>query len=448
MNKIALIIKREYLVRVKKKSFIIMTFLGPLLFTAIMVGAIFLALSDNTKHTILIVDPAGELITQEVADYTVNQLDRPRFKDSENVFYEFTTKDISDQEFIDGYYSIMIKLDSISYADGTCASRYKKLPSMNVQENVQEDLETALEQWRVKKFGMEWKTYQSIKQPVSLNMQSIDGEEEGNELRIRAGIGFAFAVIIYMFIFIYGVQVMRGVIEEKTNRIIEVIVSSVRPFELMMGKVIGIGLVGLTQFILWIIFSGVAYTVVMVVLGSSMEVPGTLNGDMAGAPQVGGMGSALANSPELKFLLDVPWFQLIFAFIFYFIGGFLLYASLFAAIGAAVDQDADTQQFMPIVTVPLVFGFIVSEFLWQNPEGNAGVIFGIFPLTSPVVMMVKTAMGWNIGNIWQLIASVILLIATFIGTVWLAGRIYRVGILMYGKKASYKELWKWIRYKG
>lgn len=448
MNKIALIIKREYLVRVKKKSFIIMTFLGPLLFTAIMVGAIFLALSDNTKHTILIVDPAGELITQEVADYTVNQLDRPRFKDSENVFYEFTTKDISDQEFIDGYYSIMIKLDSISYADGTCASRYKKLPSMNVQENVQEDLETALEQWRVKKFGMEWKTYQSIKQPVSLNMQSIDGEEEGNELRIRAGIGFAFAVIIYMFIFIYGVQVMRGVIEEKTNRIIEVIVSSVKPFELMMGKVIGIGLVGLTQFILWIIFSGVAYTVVMVVLGSSMEMPGTINGNMAAAPQVGGMGSALANSPELKFLLDVPWFQLIFAFIFYFIGGFLLYASLFAAIGAAVDQDADTQQFMPIVTVPLVFGFIVSEFLWQNPEGNAGVIFGIFPLTSPVVMMVKTAMGWNIGNIWQLIASVILLIATFIGTVWLAGRIYRVGILMYGKKASYKELWKWIRYKG
>jgi ABC-2 type transport system permease protein len=448
MNKIALIIKREYLVRVKKKSFIIMTFLGPLLFTAIMVGAIFLALSDNTKHTILIVDPAGELITQEVADYTVNQLDRPRFKDSENVFYEFTTKDISDQEFIDGYYSIMIKLDSISYADGTCASRYKKLPSMNVQENVQEDLETALEQWRVKKFGMEWKTYQSIKQPVSLNMQSIDGEEEGNELRIRAGIGFAFAVIIYMFIFIYGVQVMRGVIEEKTNRIIEVIVSSVKPFELMMGKVIGIGLVGLTQFILWIIFSGVAYTVVMVVLGSSMEMPGTLNGEMAATPQVGGMGSVLANSPELKFLLDVPWFQLIFAFIFYFIGGFLLYASLFAAIGAAVDQDADTQQFMPIVTVPLVFGFIVSEFLWQNPEGNAGVIFGIFPLTSPVVMMVKTAMGWNVGNIWQLIISVVLLIGTFIGTVWLAGRIYRVGILMYGKKASYKELWKWIRYKG
>ena len=448
MNKIALIIKREYLVRVKKKSFIIMTFLGPLLFTAIMVGAIFLALSDNTKHTILIVDPAGELITQEVADYTVNQLDRPRFKDSENVFYEFTTKDISDQEFIDGYYSIMIKLDSISYADGTCASRYKKLPSMNVQENVQEDLETALEQWRVKKFGMKWETYQSIKQPVSLNMQSIEGEEEGNELRIRAGIGFAFAVIIYMFIFIYGVQVMRGVIEEKTNRIIEVIVSSVKPFELMMGKVIGIGLVGLTQFILWIIFSGVAYTVVMVVLGSSMEMPGTLNGEMAATPQVGGMGSVLANSPELKFLLDVPWFQLIFAFIFYFIGGFLLYASLFAAIGAAVDQDADTQQFMPIVTVPLVFGFIVSEFLWQNPEGNAGVIFGIFPLTSPVVMMVKTAMGWNVGNIWQLIISVVLLIATFIGTVWLAGRIYRVGILMYGKKASYKELWKWIRYKG
>jgi ABC-2 type transport system permease protein len=147
-------------------------------------------------------------------------------------------------------------------------------------------------------------------------------------------------------------------------------------------------------------------------------------------------------------LINVPWFQIIFAFIFYFIGGFLLYASLFAAIGAAVDSETDTQQFMPIVTIPLIFGFIVSEFLWQNPEGTMGTVFGIIPLTSPVVMMVKTSMGWNAGNIWQLILSVVLLIATFIGTVWMAGRIYRVGILMYGKKATYKELWKWMWYKG
>lgn len=448
MNKIALIIKREYLVRVKKKSFIIMTFLGPLLFTGLMVGAIFLALSDNSKHNVLIVDSSGLLIKQEVADYKVSGIERNRFKDTENMMYEFTTIEPSEEEFKAGYHTLMVVLDSNSYADGLCEFYVKKLPSMTVQESIQEDLEAALEQWRVKKFGMDWATYQSVKQGVDMNLHNVEKPDAGDDLRKRAGVGFGFAVIIYMFIFVYGVQVMRGVIEEKTNRIIEVIVSSVSPFQLMMGKVIGIGLVGLTQFLLWIIFSGIAYAAVMLFVGSSMEMPGNLNGEMAGAAQVGGQMSALANSEEFRFILGIPWLQLIFAFIFYFIGGFLLYASLFAAIGAAVDQDADTQQFMPVVTIPLIFGFIVSEFLWQNPEGPAGTIFGIFPLTSPVVMMVKTAMGWNASNVWQLILSVVLLTATFIGTVWFAARIYRVGILMYGKKATYKELWKWMKYKG
>jgi len=416
MNKIALIIKREYLVRVKKKSFIIMTFLGPLLFTGLMVGAIFLALSDNSKHNVLIVDSSGLLITQEVADYKVSGIERNRFKDTENMMYEFTTIEPSEEEFKAGYHTLMVVLDSNSYADGLCEFYVKKLPSMTVQESIQEDLEAALEQWRVKKFGMDWATYQSVKQGVDMNLHNVEKPDAGDDLRKRAGVGFGFA--------------------------------SVSPFQLMMGKVIGIGLVGLTQFLLWIIFSGIAYAAVMLFVGSSMEMPGNLNGEMAGAAQVGGQMSALANSEEFRFILGIPWLQLIFAFIFYFIGGFLLYASLFAAIGAAVDQDADTQQFMPVVTIPLIFGFIVSEFLWQNPEGPAGTIFGIFPLTSPVVMMVKTAMGWNASNVWQLILSVVLLTATFIGTVWFAARIYRVGILMYGKKATYKELWKWMKYKG
>ncbi len=448
MNKIALIIKREYLVRVKKKSFIIMTFLGPLLFTALMVGAIFVAMSDDTEHNVMIVDTSGFLIAQEVADYKLAGLERPRFKDEDNLVYEFTTIPITDEEFKTSRHTLMVVLDSASYADGLCEFYVKKLPSLTVQDRIQEELESALEQWRVNKFGMDWKTYQSVKQGVTLNTHNVEKPESGEDLRARAGIGFVFAVVIYMFIFIYGIQVMRGVIEEKTNRIIEVIISSVKPFQLMMGKVIGIGLVGLTQFVLWVVFSGIAFTVVSALLGSAGEVTGVVNGQMPEQLPQGGQLAALKNNETVSFLLNVPWMQIVLAFIFYFIGGFLLYASLFAAIGAAVDQETDTQQFMPLVTIPLLFGFIVSEFLWQNPEGTMGTVFGIIPLTSPVVMMVKTAMGWNMGNVWQLILSVVLLVATFIGTVWLAGRIYRVGILMYGKKATYKEIWKWIRYNG
>ncbi|MEZ4799329.1 MAG: ABC transporter permease [Flavobacteriales bacterium] len=448
MNKILLIIKREYLVRVKKKSFIIMTLLGPLLFAGLMIGAVFVALSDSTQHNVLIVDPAGYLIKQEVADYKASGLERPRFKDTEDLTYEFTTITPTEEEFKNSHHSLWVQLDSVSYGDGMCEFYVKKLPSLEVQNRIQEELEASLEQWRVKKFGMDWKTYQSVKQGVTLNTHNVEKPDSGEHLREMAGVGFGFSLIIYMFIFIYGVQVMRGVIEEKTNRIIEVIISSVKPFQLMMGKIIGIGLVGLTQFVLWVVFSGIAVVVIGMVMGTSAEVPGNLNGEMIANPGVGGSMSLIENSEPVSFLLNVPWMQLIFAFLFYFIGGFLLYASLFAAIGAAVDQDTDTQQFMPFVTIPLVFGFIVSEFLWQNPEGTTGTIFGILPLTSPVVMMVKTAMGWNSSNVWELIVSMLLLIGAFVGTVWVAGRIYRVGILMYGKKATYKELWKWVRYKG
>lgn len=448
MNKIGLIIKREYLVRVKKKSFIIMTFLGPLLFTGLMIGAVLVAMSDDTVHNVLIVDQEGLLIKQEVADYKAAGLQRSRFKDSEKLEYEFTTREPSVDDFKASHHTLMVVLDSASYGDGMTEFYVKKLPSLMVQENIQEEIESALEQFRVKKFGMDWKTYQSVKQGVTLNIHNIEKPDEGNDLRARAGVGFGFALVIYMFIFIYGVQVMRGVIEEKTNRIIEVIVSSVKPFQLMMGKVIGIGLVGLTQFLLWVLLSSVAYLIIGGLAATSPDIAGAVNGDVAANMQAGGSFSAIQNSEEFSFILSIPWGQLIAAFIFYFIGGFLLYASLFAAIGAAVDAETDTQQFMPLVTIPLIFGFIVSEFLWQNPEGTMGTVFSIIPLTSPVVMMVKTAMGWNASNVWQLILSVTLLIVTFIGTVWVAGRIYRVGILMYGKKATYKELWKWMRYKG
>ncbi len=263
----------------------------------------------------------------------------------------------------------------------------------------------------------------------------------------KAVIGFVFAILIYMFIFMYGVQVMRGVIEEKTNRIVEVIVSSVKPFQLMMGKVIGIGLVGLTQFLMWVVLSSIVATV-GISFFSSQIAGGAVVVENAQLINTGTnqaqMMAELMNNQAINWFFQINWPLMISLFIFYFIGGYFLYASLFAAIGAAVDSETDTQQFMLPVSLPLVFGYIVSAMLIDNPESAAGNFFALFPLTSPVVMMVKATMSTT--SVSMILSSMLILIATFIAFISLAGRIYRVGILMYGKKASYKELWKWIRY--
>jgi ABC-2 type transport system permease protein len=269
----------------------------------------------------------------------------------------------------------------------------------------------------------------------------------------QAVVGFGFAVLIYLFIFLYGVQVMRGVMEEKSNRIVEVIISSVRPFQLMMGKIIGVALVGLTQFVLWIILTSVLFTFVVGSIAPELSDAGSMAEKIQITETVAAESaddtmnqSAVAEMMEL-IMFRVNWPLMIGMFIFYFLGGYLLFASLFAAIGAAVDNETDTQQFMLPITIPLVFGFIVSEFALSNPEGASVFWFSMVPLTSPVVMMVRIAMGFDSSTIWQLFLSMGLLIAGFLGAVWLAAKIYRVGILMYGKKVSYKELWKWLRFQ-
>jgi ABC-2 type transport system permease protein len=239
---------------------------------------------------------------------------------------------------------------------------------------------------------------------------------------------------------------MRGVLEEKTNRIVEVMVSSVKPFQLMMGKVVGIGLVGLTQFLIWVILSAVLATFGLnyfeshLVNGAAVLENGAVVGN--GMNQAA-MAQSLMNNEAINWIFLINWPLMVGMFIFFFIGGFLLYASLFAAIGAAVDSDSDTQQFMLPVTLPLVFSYIVSAMLITNPESPIGNFFSIFPLTSPITIMVKTAIG-NI-SVWHLISAMAALVVAFLFFIWLGGKIYRVGILSYGKKVSYKDLWKWIR---
>jgi ABC-2 type transport system permease protein len=262
------------------------------------------------------------------------------------------------------------------------------------------------------------------------------------------GVGFGTGILIYLFIFLYGVQVMRGVVEEKTSRIVEVIISSVKPFQLMLGKIIGIAMVGLTQFILWtiltfiLVFIGQFFFIQELNITDNPVVQQTM-------PTMPGQMKATQNfnyseaKEILNDLQNIPFLKIISAFIFYFLGGYLLYSAMFAAIGAAVDNEADTQQFMAPVTIPLVFAFIAGQFIIQNPEGPLSFWLSIIPFTSPVVMMVRLPFE---VPLWELFLSMALLVAGFIFMTWLAGKIYRTGILMYGKKATYKELWKWLRY--
>ena len=423
-----------------------MTFLGPLLFAGLYIGAIVIGLSETTTHEIMIVDHDG-LITRYddtregyVPKYESN------FSDSENVKYRFT----QDSEYVNQFTedkdkTLMLEFDAATIHDGAAVLYYKEFPSWRVVESLESAVENSLEQHRVlDSLNVSFEDYKRMKLELTIHERDVlkpEKEETNKEVQAMVGLGFAF--IIYIFIFMYGVQVMRGVIEEKTNRVVEVIVSSVKPFQLMIGKVIGIGMVGLTQFLLWVLLSSVVTGVGSMIMASSGEMTDAVVNGMEVAQQV-----ETQDLGELAGFFQtfnaIPWGTVIFCFLFYFIGGYLLYGALFAAIGAAVDSETDTQQFMLPVVMPLVFGFIITSFLIINPEGMAGDIFAIVPFTSPVVMMVKAAMG-DAG--WLLVVSMLLLILSFLGTIWVAGRIYRTGILMYGKKTSYAEIWKWIRYK-
>jgi ABC-2 type transport system permease protein len=251
-----------------------------------------------------------------------------------------------------------------------------------------------------------------------------------------------------MFILLYAVQVMRGVMEEKTTRIVEVLVSSVKPFQLMMGKIVGIAMVGLTQFLLWVILTTVLIAAFQSMIFTDPLAPEIIaQQQMTVEMQQELISPQQSGAAEMLDLLDRINFPLMIGmFIFYFLGGFLLYSALFAAVGAAVDSESETQQFIMPLTIPLVFGFIIGEFAIMNPDGASVIWFSIIPFTSPVVMMIRLANGFTPDNIWQLYLSITLLIAGFVFTTWIASKIYRIGILMYGNRISYKELWKWLRH--
>lgn len=435
MNKIKLIIIREYLTRVKKKSFILMTLLGPLLMAGMMMVPIWLATKDMDVQRIEVIDETGVFINQ------FENTSELQFKN------EFVSIDEAKADLYDGNYTAILHIKEIE-KNAEVELYYKKQPGYGTVVKIERTIENVIRTAEIQnKFKITKEQLAEIQpsikvKPISLD---IDGEEESKNVAVSSAIGYAGAIIIYFFIFMYGVQIMRGVIEEKTSRIVEIIISSVKPFQLMMGKIVGIALVGLTQFLLWGILTWVISTILMGIFSTDALSTMPEAGDLMKEAKLDG----ISENP-FQFIIDslktIPVFQIIISFIFYFLGGYLLYGALLAAVGSAVDSEADTQQFMLPITMPLIFAIIAASSVVQDPDGTLAFWLSIIPFTSPVIMMIRIPFGGV--EIWELLLSMFLLILGFLGTTWLAAKIYRTGILMYGKKVTYKELWKWLLYKG
>jgi ABC-2 type transport system permease protein len=441
MSKIAIIIKREYLSRVRKKSFIIMTILGPIFFSALMIVPVWLATQEQEKHFIEVIDDS--------------KLVNGFLKDETNIKYDFPPISLEEakRDFYNTDYTSIVWVPENLLTTKKVVLLFKKNPGIAVQEKIKSGIEDVLYENQLEAQGIDLAKVDASHIPVNLvtEKQSESGISERSNTGINMAIGFGGGILIYLFIFLYGVQVMRGVIEEKTSRIVEVIISSVKPFQLMMGKIVGIAMVGLTQFVLWIVL-----TMILAGIGqatflqdfSDLKNPALQHNMVPNMPnQVSPQQNInYSEAAEIfKEIQNINFPLILAAFLFYFLGGYLLYSSLFAAVGSAVDGESDTQQFMMPITMPLVISFIAAQFVVQNPEGPVAFWFSIIPFTSPVVMMVRLPFG---VPIWEFALSMGLLIITFIFMTWLAGKIYRTGILMYGKKVSYKELWKWLRYSG
>ena len=412
MDKVLLIIQREYLTRVRKKSFIVMIFVVPCLLLA-MGFVIYLVGKDSTelgeKQVVKVLDQSGQFAG--------------KFKDQKNLEFKTTQQsyaDVKAEALKDANLAVLQIPVDFTKKDAVKISSQKK-PGITLIEKIGSEMNDIAMNNGMIKNHIDTAILHSIKSDISLNAVEITatGDNQTN-LGANIGVGIACSILIYLSLFIYGAQVMRGVIEEKTSRIIEVIISSVKPFQLMLGKIIGVGLVGLTQFSAWIILSII----------SSKIVGHSLSGGMQGA---------------LAVLATIPVGKVLFCFIFYFLAGYLLYSALFAAVGSAVDSETETQQFMFPITMPLLFTYLLSvTILFRAPDSPLAVWLSIIPFTSPVAMMLR--MPFGVPD-WQLYLSMALLIVGFVFTTYIAARIYRVGILMYGKKASYKELVKWFFYK-
>ncbi|MFT4854677.1 MAG: ABC-2 type transport system permease protein [Algoriphagus sp.] len=432
MDKIWLVIQREYLARVKKKSFLLVTLLTPLIFPAIMGVFVWIALEEKDNQSLRIIEVIDE-----------NKLFF--LESSEQYAFSFSNTTVEEAKELvqngERYGFLLIpKIDLKSPVGITYYG--EENPNMNLINYLENNLKKKIEEQRLFESGIDPKIINEVRTKVAIKSITLDdqGAETVSDATVNYAIGFLAGILIYMFIFIYGNQIMQGVIEEKSSRIVEILVSSLKPFQLMMGKILGIAAVGLTQLIIWIVLIGTLTTVVTGFLG--MQMPQQQAMEMASSD----LGQSMPNS-ELgdifQMLSGINVTEIVLCFIFYFLGGYLMYGALFAGIGSAVDAPSDAQQFMLPVTIPLIVAYMgLFVFVLNDPNSTTSFWLSIIPLTSPIAMMGRVSYG--VPGI-ELALSMGLLILGFLATTWLAGKIYRIGILMHGTKPTYKTLWKWIK---
>lgn len=447
MNKMFLILEREFLTRVKKKSFIIMTILTPFLFAALMIVPALIATMDDTdeKH-IAVIDESG------IFEGKISETEYLKFTFLQDVEIE----DIKSTFDESNYYAVLSIGKMVASSPDAVVLYSDKQPSIDITSHISSAIKTEIESQKLLSYNIENldKILSDIK--TSVRVRTIKwgkgGEEKESSTELAMGIAYILSFIVYMLIFLFGTQVMRGVIEEKSSRIIEVIISSVKPFQLMMGKILGIAAVSIVQLILWGILT---FGLVTVASSLLLDKPESISNskdmitnamETSGAAQQVVPDSIASNGfagEMMSALSNVNFALIIGGFIFFFLGGYLLYAAMFAAVGSAVDNEADTQQLVLPITIPLILAIVVMVSGLKSPDGSISFWFSMIPFTSPIVMITRLPYG---VPAWELILSGSLLIISFIVMTWLAAKIYRTGILLYGKKHSWAEMWKWIRY--
>ncbi len=449
MRNISTIISREYMTRVKKKSFLLTTFLVPLLFAAMCIlPTVIMFFAKDTGKQVAVIDQSGIVM--------------PYLVDSESVDYtDYSTEPVDSMKAnfeALGLDALVVISPVDTVARTLSVASYSPKPlSMELKEGIKSKADDAVEDYRLAQYEIDdlKQIMEDVKADVSIATYTLDesGEEKITSSEVYMIISMLMSMIIYMFIAMFSGMVMQSVIEEKASRVVEVLVSSVKATELMFGKIIGVACVALTQFFLWIVLTLVLVGGFSAFIGfdslmgdpaqteQMMEMTGSMGGvDMAEMTDM--MAEEEGLGAVLSTLRDINWMQMIVAFIIYFVLGYLLYASFFAAIGSAVENEADTNQLQMPVTVPLLLAFFVAIYAFNAPDSPIVWWCSMIPFTSPIVMLARIPFG---VPMWELVLSVVLLLGTFAACGWASAKIYRIGILMFGKKTTFKDLWKWLR---
>ena len=438
MNKIWIIIQREYITRVKRKSFIITTLLAPLGFFALIVGSVLISTFSQGRTDVAIVDDSGlfkDISIPDADDQTVY------FHKVEDKYEQLATELPKEKNEEKKKYAAIIYIPANfninSPNNPVIGYRYVERPGMMKKQFINQRMSEAVDKLRMKMLKIDNEVQQQMQNKIQLDFTSLDNQIERKGYTEAAGIaGMVMGFAIYISLFFYGTMIMKGVQEEKTSRIVEVLTSSVKPFQLLMGKIIGVGAVGLTQFILWIVLIFGVNILAGMIFGAALN---------SHQPAIGSLQTTGMDADDMQLVMknlsSLPFTQIIIFFPMYFVGGFLLYGSLFAAIGAAIGEDGDQQSLMIPITVPIIISILIAMNVINNPDSALGFWGSIIPFTSPVVMsaLLPFRPEW-----WQIALSLLLLIGGFILTTYIAARIYRVGILMYGKKVTVKEMAHWV----